>query len=176
MHIDVLAEDLKREHATFQVNQFQAMRNVLHSFKKAYGDTEKELVKSNRGILFSSACRYKSAQCDGPIQILDGMEWDGLHMSVFLDSFKEDGSKVRNKVASKSKKVGWAIFGLKWLMEMFLGYIPWVPGFTFIEYGGFPSSNGRQQIYSYLRCKELIVYMKAKYASNALKLLQKDSK
>ena len=59
-------------------------------------------------------------------------------------------------------------------MEMFFGYIPRVPKFTFIEYGGFPSSNGRQ-IYSYLRCEELIAYMKAKYGTKANSLLKKDS-
>lgn len=175
----MLAQALKREYATFfQVNQYQGMRIILYAFKKAYEDTEIELVNSNRGISFSSVCRYKGAQCDGPIQILDGMERDGLHMPVFLDSFKEDSSKVRNKVASKSKKCGWAIFALKWLMEMFLGYIPWVSGFTFIEYGGFPSPDDdtRRKIYSYLRCKELIVYMKANYGLNALDLLRKNSK
>lgn len=120
------------------------MKNFVYSYKKAYTDMENELVESTRGIVFSGTCRYKRTQCDGPIEILDEMERDGLCMSAFLKSFKVDGNTVKNSVASKSKKTktGWGIFGLKWLMEMFFGYIPRVPKFTFIEYGRYPSPNG----------------------------------
>ncbi|GFH44253.1 predicted protein [Chaetoceros tenuissimus] len=178
MRIDAEAEVLKREHAKFRGNLFHGMKNFVYSYKKAYTDMENELVESTRGIVFSNTCRYKRTQCDGPIEILDEMERDGLCMSVFLKSFNEDGTIVKNSVASKSKKTktGWGIFGLKWLMEMFFGYIPRVPKFTFIEYGGFPLTNGtrRQKIYSYLRCEELIAYMKAKYDTKAESLLKNE--
>ena len=85
----------------------------MYSYKKAYTDTENELVESIRGIVFSGTCKFKSSQCDGPIEILDGMERDGLCTSAFLKSFNMDGTKVRNSVASRSKKTGWGIFGLK---------------------------------------------------------------
>ena len=85
-------------------------------------------------------------------------------MSLYLESFKQDGSKVKNSIANKSrKKSGWTLYTLKWLVEMFYGRIPYLKKFTFIEYGAYPNSDG----------EEFLLYMKAMYGDKAKTLLKK---
>ena len=98
------------------------------------------------------------------------MQSNGLCLSVFLDSFRRDGTVIPRSIASKSGKPGWPLFSLKWFIEMIYGMVPIVTEYTFIEYGAYPQPNGRR-MYSYLRCKEFIVYMKAVYGDEATSLL-----
>lgn len=79
-------------------------------------------------------------------------------MSVYLDSFKPDGTVVPKSIASKSGKKGRPLFTLKWLEEILYGIslTPLVAEFIVIEYGAYPQSNGGI-MYSYLRCEQFIV-------------------
>ena len=49
--------------------------------------------------------------------------------------------------------------------------LPYLKKFTFIEYGAYPNSDG--DMYSYLPCKEFLLYMKAMYGDKAKTLLKK---
>ena len=135
-------------------------------------DNEVRKLKEVIGKKFSKHCCIANAMCVLPIEIIDEMNSKGLCMSLYLESFKQDGSKVKNLIANKSgKKSGWTLYTLKWLVEMFYGRIPYLKKFTFIEFGAYPNSDG--DMYSYLRCKEFLLYIKAMYGDKAKTLLKK---
>lgn len=145
-------------------------RNLLVQFKTSYDDKVRNLQKEI-GKRFSKDCHIANAMCDLTIEMIDEMNSKGLCLSLYLESFKADGSKVAKSVASKfGRRVGWTLFTLKWLLEMVYGRIQYLTKFTFIEYGAYPSSDGG--MYSYLRCKEFLVYMKAMYREKAVSLLK----